>query len=391
MRDLASFAVAASLCATAVVGLSCERASAQQANDFKIGWILPQVGPVAETARNFMDGVEVGLDIINNSGGFGGLKGRIIVCDSQNQEAQAVICAKKLINEDQVNLMLGATGTPQTVAITPTIEAAGIPMFALAGGSVAWVPVKKWIFKTFAGNDDQVPAEHAFLKKKGWLRAALVRDNSVFGNDAANTVHMVAKKFGIEIIAEEVYSPTDTDVTAQITHVRSLNPDVILNMGQNLTTSVMVSKKVVQLGMKTPIITGTNNVVADFPKLVPESMAQTYLAGSKIVVGDLAADDPLYAPITAYLKRYKDMRGSLDKLTANTPQVADALMFVAAVAKNLGGKVLDKAALRDAIEGSQRVAGLQGFWKFSPDNHASDFSDGVMMVQYVDGAWKAAK
>ncbi len=144
MTRYARFSVVAAAGALALLGLANGQSPAfAQASTFKIGWILPQVGPQAEVAKEYMDGVEVGLDMINSSGGFGGHPGKVIVCDSQGQEAQAVICAKKLINEDGVNLMLGATGTPQTIAIEPTVAAGGVPLFALAGGSAAWMPVKK--------------------------------------------------------------------------------------------------------------------------------------------------------------------------------------------------------------------------------------------------------
>src|SRR5581483_12122165 len=102
------------------------------------------------------------------------------------------------------------TGTPQTVAILPTIQAAEMPLFALAGGAVAWVPVKKWVFKSFPGNDDQIPAEMDFALQRGLKRAALLRDNSVFGKSTADTVMEVAKQKGVQIIADEVYAPTDT-------------------------------------------------------------------------------------------------------------------------------------------------------------------------------------
>ena len=335
-------------------------AHAQQ-DEFKIGWILPQVGPVAETAKAYMDGGEVALAMINDSGGIGGLKARMIICDSQNQEQQAVLCAKKLINEDKINLLLGATGTPQTVAILPTVQAAEMPLFALAGGSVAWVPVKKWVFKSFPGNDDQIPAEMDFALQRGLKRAALLRDNSVFGKSTADTVMDVAKQKGVQIIADEVYAPTDTDVTAQVTRIRALNPDIILNLAQNLTAAVMVSKKIVQLGMKQPIMLGTNNVVPDYATLVPEAIGQSYFAGSKLVLQDLPATDPLYPTIHAFVTRYKAMRGANGQLTANTIPVADVLLFVQTVSKPLGAKVLDKAALRDAIEGAHHIAGLQGF------------------------------
>ena len=375
--------------AAAAFGLLCGQGAAQaQPKEFKIGWILPLIGPVAETAKAYMDGSEVAIAMINDAGGIGGLKARIIICDSQNQEQQAVICAKKLINEDQVNLLLGATGTPQTVAILPTIDAAGIPLFALAGGSVAWEPMKKWVFKSIAANDDQIPAEMDFLLKRGWKHAALIRDNSVFGQSTADTVNQVAKQKGVTIVADEIYSPTDTDVTAQVTHLRALNPDIVLNLAQNLTAAVLVSKKMVQLGMKTPIMLGTNNVVDSYARLVPAAVGQSYFAGSKLVLKELPANDPLYPTISAFLKRYHEMRGAAAQPTANTVPVADVLLLTASVAKPLGAKVLDKAALRDAIEGAHNIAGLQGIWTFSPTEHGTSLADGMVVIRYDNGEWK---
>jgi branched-chain amino acid transport system substrate-binding protein len=375
--------------AAAVFGLLSGRGPAQaQPTEFKIGWVLPLIGPVAETAKAFMDGSEVALAMINDAGGIGGLKARIIICDSQNQEQQAVICTKKLINDDQVNLLLGATGTPPTIAILPTVEAAGIPTFAIAAGSVAWEPVKKWVFKAIAANDDQIPAEMDFLKLRGWTHAALIRDNSVFGKDTSDIVHAMAKQQGVDIVADEIYSPTDTDVTAQVTRLRALNPDIVLNLAQNLTAAVLVSKKIVQLGMKTPIMLGTNNVVDSYARLVPAAVGQSYFAGSKLVLRELPANDKLYGTITAFLKRYKEMRGADAKPTANTIPVADVLLLTATVAKPLGAKVLDRAALRDAIEGAHGIPGLQGIWTFSPTEHGSSLADGVVVVRYDNGEWK---
>ena len=98
--------------------------------EFKVGFVLSQIGPLAELSKAFLDGAEVGIAMVNDAGGVGGLKARLVVCDSQGQEPQAVICAKKLTNDDQVNLLVGATGTPQTMAIIPTVEAIGVRYLA---------------------------------------------------------------------------------------------------------------------------------------------------------------------------------------------------------------------------------------------------------------------
>ena len=150
--------------ATVALAATCTPSGAEP--DFKVGLVLSQIGSLAELSKVFLDGAEIGIAMVNDAGGIGGLKARLVVCDSQGQEPQAVICAKKLINDDQVNLLVGATGTPQTMAIIPAVEAVGVPLFGMGAGRVIWEPVKKWVFKSFPSNDDQLPVEIDFARTK---------------------------------------------------------------------------------------------------------------------------------------------------------------------------------------------------------------------------------
>jgi len=363
---------------------------AQAQSEFKVGFVLSQIGPLAELAKTYLDGAEVGVAMVNDTGGIGGLKVRLIACDAQGQEPQAVICAKKLINDDKVNLMIGATGTPQTMAIIPTVESAGVPLFGMGAGRVIWEPVKKWVFKSFPSNDDQIPAELNYAKKKGWNRVALLTDNTSFGKDTVEMTRDVMKKNGMELVAEESYSPSDTDVTAQVTRVRAANPDVVLNLAGTIPLGILVAKKATQLGMKTPLVQGMNFVVENYPSMVPQAIDQSYFAGSKMMV-DLPPSDPLYANITAFRKKYAAMRGASAKPNGNTITVPDILLMVQKVTQGMGAKVLDPEALRSAIEGARDIPELQGIWNLSPTNHGNSFAAGTVVLTNVKGEWKLAQ
>jgi branched-chain amino acid transport system substrate-binding protein len=364
--------------------------AAQAQSEFKVGFVLSQVGSLAELAKTYLDGAEVGVTMVNEAGGIGGNKVRLIACDAQGQEPQAVICAKKLINDDQVNLMIGATGTPQTMAIVPTAESAGVPLFGMGAGRVIWEPVKKWVFKSFPSNDDQIPAELNYAKKKGWNRIALLTDNTSFGKDTASMTHDIVKANGLELVAEEFYAPSDTDVTAQVTRVRGANPDMILNLAGGIPTGILVAKKALQLGMKTPLMQGMNFVVESYPPMMPQAMGQSYFAGSKLMV-NLPPSDPLYPNITAFRKKYSEVRGASATPNGNTITVPDILLMVAKVSQGMGAKALDKEALRSAIENVKDFPGLQGIWNLSPTNHGNSFAAGTVVLTNVKGEWKLAE
>jgi branched-chain amino acid transport system substrate-binding protein len=374
--------------AAAILALAPAASEAQ--SEFKVGFVLSQIGPLAELAKTYLDGAEVGVAMVNETGGIGGLKVRLIACDTQGQEPQAVICAKKLINDDKVNLMIGATGTPPTMAIIPTVESAGLPLFGMGAGRVIWEPVKKWVFKSFPSNDDQIPAELDYAKKKGWNRVALLTDNTSFGKDTAEMTREVVKKYGMELVADESYSPSDTDVSAQVTHVRAAKPDVVLNLAGTIPLGILVAKKATQLGMKTPLVQGMNFVVDNYPGMVPQAIGQSYFAGSKMMV-DLPSSDPLYGNITAFRKKYAEMRGASAKPNGNTITVPDILLMVQKVTQGMGDKVLDPEALRTAIEHAHDIPELQGIWNLSPTNHGNSFAAGTVMLTNVNGTWKLAE
>jgi branched-chain amino acid transport system substrate-binding protein len=374
----------------AAVMLALAPAASKAQSEFKVGFVLSQIGPLAELAKTYLDGAEVGVAMVNETGGIGGLKVRLIACDTQGQEPQAVICAKKLINDDKVNMMIGATGTPPTMAIIPTVESAGVPLFGMGAGRVIWEPVKKWVFKSFPSNDDQIPAELDYAKKKGWNRIALLTDNTSFGKDTAEMTRDVVKKYGMELVADESYSPSDTDVSAQVTRVRAAKPDVVLNLAGTIPLGILVAKKATQLGMKTPLVQGMNFVVDNYPGMVPQAIGQSYFAGSKMMV-DLPSSDPLYGNITAFRKKYAEMRGASAKPNGNTITVPDILLMVQKVTQGMGDKVLDPEALRTAIENAHDIPELQGIWNLSPTNHGNSFAAGTVMLTNVNGTWKLAE
>jgi len=380
-----------SLLAT-IVALGAGPALAQGAGEFKVGYVASITGVIAPITRYYMDGLDAGVKMVNGTGGVGGLPVRVIKCDSQSNEAQAVLCTKRLIAEDNVNMLLGVGGTAPTVAIEPTVQAAGIPLFAIAAGRVAYAPLKKWVFKAIIGNDDQVPTVVKFLKRKGWVKVALIRDNTAFGNDSARSIKEEAARDGVEILTDEVYTPTDTDITAQLTRIRGLHPQAVINYAIGIGVGGLIAKEMIQLGMDQPSFVGMNQQIDGYAKNAgAAATAHTYFVAAKVAsAADLPKDDPLYGSIATFTRYFKEAHP--DQIAnSNTPTAVDAILIAQAAGKSLGKKVLDRAALREAIEHVTDLAGLQGFWTFTPEQHWSSLEAGAQIVTYDGTNWIRAK
>lgn len=359
------------------------------AEEFRIGLVMSLTGPNAEVGKLYVAGANTGIAMINARGGIGGMQARLITCDTQSVEQQAVICARKLALQDKVNLLMGTGSTPQTIAMLPTVKAAGVPTFSIAAGNVTYTPLRKWVFKGLAGNDDFIPVIMAYLKSKGWTRAALIRDNGPFGADTASTVKARAAEAGVEIVADEVYSPTDTDMTAQVTRIRGTKPDVVLNMAITPPPGAIIARTAVQLGITAPMFVGANLQSDAFAHLLGDAAAQTIFVGSKVILAQVAQDDPLHDNIAAFKAAFAKVNPGV-KIGSLSPATADGMLLAQAAARSLGAKALDPDALRTALEQLHDVPGLQGIWTFSPTDHGSALRNGIALVRIKGGEWVAA-
>ncbi|HUK58044.1 MAG TPA: ABC transporter substrate-binding protein [Stellaceae bacterium] len=361
-----------------------------RAEDFKIGAILSLTGPGADIGKYLVEGAKAAVAMVNAKGGIGGMHVEMTVCDTQTVEQQAVLCARRLLFDQKVDLLLGAGTTPQTQAILPTVAQAGVPTFAIAGATVNFRPLKKWVFKALATNEDQIPAALAFLKGKGMKTIADIRDNGPFGADVAANLKTAADAAGMQIVDEELYTQTDTDMTAQVTHVRASNPDVIWDFSSNPPPGAIIAKKVAQLGMKQPIVGGVNLQTKAFAELAGEGSNQFLYVGYKAAAAGVSGSEPLAANLKAF-------RAEFDKIDPGAEVVglsvtcADSILLTQVAAKSLGAKALDHEALLHALETIKDVPGIQGFWTFTPTSHESSLESGIAMLKYVKGEWVAAK
>jgi len=344
-------------------------ASAQTgASEFKIGVVLPLTGPVAANGKYELTGAYVAEDMVNATGGIGGVPARIIVCDSQSQEQQAVICAKRLTSDENVNLLLGAGVTPQTMAIIPTVLSSGTPLFSLAGGAVTYNPLKKWVFKGHFGNDDFMPPLLDYLKKKSFKKVAVLADTGPYGSDVLDQINKQFPGSGIEITNLEKYAPTDTDFSAQITRIRAAKPDAVVNLAPSEQTGAAISKKIIQLGINVPIVIGPNLQTETFLALAGDTVESMVFISSKVVFENIPKDDPASAVIADFRSKFAK-RYPKDSALSLSVVAADGILITQQAAKALGKDAADRDKLLAEIEKTSNFPAIQGIWTLSSTSH----------------------
>lgn len=395
IKSTASMKVPFGRLVTALAGAAAMAAAAAfpgaaGAKEFKVGFIMSLTGPSGVLGKVTLEGARAGIQMVNSTGGIGGAKVRLVICDVKSSEQQAVICARRLAFQDKVNLMVGTGSTPQTLAILPTVTAAKIPLFSVTGSPRPYRPVKKYVFKGIQGLGDQIPLLVQFLKEKKLNKVYVIHDNGPLGQAIGGIFKKVVAGAGIEVLGTELYSPTDTNVTAQVTRMRAAKPDAVLNIAITPPAGALIVKTMKQLGMNVPILVGSNLQNRGFVKLAGDAVDNIVFPAGKVVLKELPEGDPVRPTLMKFRSIFAKMYKGREPSSLSV-WLVDPLILAQHAAKSIGEKALDPVALTNALETIKDVPATQGVWTFSPKSHTTNLSDGMILVHFRANRWVVAK
>lgn len=372
-------------CVAAALALVALAALAEE--PIRIGSVLSLTGPAAFLGDPELKTLNLYIERINAGGGVLGRKLELVHYDDASDASKANTFAKRLIEQDKVQFVIGGTTTGSTMAMVPLIERAGVPFISMAGGVAIVEPVKKWVFKT--PHTDRMAAEKVFedMKKKSISRVGLLSETSGFGQSGRKEARGVAGKYGITLVADETYGPKDTDMTAQLTKIRAtegLQALFVIGLGQG---PAIVTRNHQQLGIKVPLYHAHGVASDEFIKLAGAAAEGVRLpAAALIVAKQLATNDPQKEVVTAYDKAYRE-RYKEDVSTFGG-HAYDALMLLTDAIKRAGGS--DPAKVRDAIEQTRGYMGTGGLVNFSATDHLGLDLTAFRMVEIRNGDWVLA-
>ncbi|MDI1244215.1 MAG: ABC transporter substrate-binding protein [Rhodoferax sp.] len=362
--------------------------AAMAADTIKIGSVLSVTGPAAFLGDPELKTLQMYVEEINKKGGVIGRQLELVHYDDGSDASKANGFAKRLIDDDKVDLMVGGTTTGATMSMAPLVEKAGVPFISLAGAVVVVEPVKKWVFKT--PHTDRMAAEKVFedMKKRGLTKVALFSETSGFGQSGKKETEGVAAKYGITLVANETYGPKDTDMSPQLTKIRNV-PGVqavfIFGLGQG---PAIATKSYKQLGMTLPLYHAHGVASEEFIKLAGPAAEGVRLPAAALLVADkLAANDPQKPVAEGYANAFK-AKWKTDVSTFGG-HAYDGLMLAVDAIKRAGST--DKAKVRDAIEATKGFVGTGGVVNMSATDHMGLDLSAFKMLEIKGGDWTLAQ
>ena len=374
--QLKQIAVGAALAVGAMVAMA--------ADPIKIGAVLSVTGPAAFLGDPELKTLQMYVEDLNKKGGVLGRQLELVHYDDGSDANKANGFTKRLIDNDKVDVIIGGTTTGATMSMVPLVTKAEVPFISLAGAVVVIEPVKKWVFKT--PHTDRMAAEKVFedMKKRNLTKVALLSETSGFGQSGKKETEAVAAKYGITLVANETYGPKDTDMSPQLTKIKSA-PGVqavfVFGLGQG---PAIVTKNYKQLGITLPLYQSHGVASDEFLKLAgPAAEGVRLPSPAQLIADKLPANDPQKPVVTAYDKAYKE-RYKQDVSTFGG-YAYDGLMLAVDAIKRAGST--DKAKVRDAIEATKGYVGSSGKVTMSATDHMGLDLSSFRMLEVKNGDW----
>jgi branched-chain amino acid transport system substrate-binding protein len=372
--------------------LSAASAGVAFAQDIKVGVTLSATGPAASLGIPERNTIPLLPKTI------GGKNVQYIVLDDASDTTTAVKNARKLITEDKVDVLVGSTVTPNSLAMIDVAAEAETPMISMAASSRIVDPVdakRRWVFKTPQNDQQMAFVIVSHMLGQGVKTVGYIGFADAYGEGWWNEFSKLAETRGLKIVANERYQRSDTSVTGQVLKLVSARPDAVLIAGSG-TPAALPQKTLKERGYAGKIYQTHGVANNDFLRVCGKDCEGTFLpAGPVLVSEQLPNDHPVKKSATAYVNAYEKAhgKGSVSTFGAHAWDVSVLLQAAVPVAlkKAQPGTKEFRAALRDALEGVKNAAGAHGIFSMSPSDHLGLDQRAAVMIQIRDGKWVMQK
>ncbi len=354
-----------------------------------VGVSVSATGPAASLGipeKNTVEVVKTEVD---------GVQVKYIVLDDATDTATAVRNMRKLISENNIDVMVGSSVTAASLAMVDVAAEAKVPVISLSGNAVVVVPqegAKKWAFKTPQNDSLMALALRKSMEKANVKTIGYIGFADAYGQGWLKELETALADSDIKIVATESYARTDTSVTGQVMKLIGAKPDAIV-VGTAGTPGALPQRELIQRGFKGQVYHTHGSANSDFLRVCGKACEGVLLpVGPVIVAEQLEDDNPIKKLGMEYTKLYNDKFGE-GSVSVFGAHMWDATALInAAIPKAIAsdrqpGSERFRVAMRDALENNKDVGGVHGIFNTTPEDHTGLDERARVMVKIVDGKW----
>ena len=378
--------------AAAVSGLLAAPAILRaQAAQISVGFITGQTGPGASIGIPYSRGIAAAMAYLDTIEGH---KIRLVQLDDGSDPSASTRSARKLVEEEKVDLLIGTSGSPGSVAIAavageqkvPFVSISPLPATAGKGEGGFWavsIPQPPSLM---------VAAVVAQMQKAGIKNVGYIGFSDAWGDLVYGALSDTAPPLGIKIVTDERYARPDTSVTAQALKIIAARPDAVMTGGSG-TPGALPFLALRERGYRGPIY-GTHALInPDFIRVGGTAVEGVLAPTGPVIVAEQLPDSN---PVKKVGLEFRAAH-----LKANNVAATDAfsaysfdgwLVFVAAAKRALAstppGTPAFRSALRDELYRTKDVVGCHGVYTYAQSSNSGVDERARVIVTLEKGQWK---
>jgi branched-chain amino acid transport system substrate-binding protein len=369
--------------------LAAGLASAALAADLKVGFITSLSGPGSSIGIPYAKGIQAAAAYKPE---VGGRKIQLIQLDDASDPSTAARNARKLIDEEKVDVLIGTSGVPGSMAIAAVARESKTPMIGITPLSFAGEE-GAWTVTVAQPVPLMVSAVVDSMKRAGVKTVAYIGFSDSWGDLVYDALMKSAEPAGIKVVTNERYARADSSVAGQVLKIVAAHPDAVITGGSG-TPGALPYRALAERGWKGQIY-GTHALInPDFVRIGGSSV-EGLLAptGPVIVAEQLPASNPIRKVALDFRTAYEKANGAAPTDAFSAYSFDAWLLFADAAQRAINAKAEPgtpqfRVALRDAIVNTKELVGTHGVYNFKPDNRYGSDERSRVMVKLEKGQWK---
>jgi len=357
---------------------------AAEGSAIKIGALFAVTGDASSLGEPEADTAKMLEKQFNEAGGIAGRQVEIIIRDTKGLEADTLNAAKELVEKENVVAIVGPSRSGTTMAVVDYVEGSEAPLISCAAARAITDPVKNWVFAVPPGDRDAVYRIYRYMNAQSITKIAILTSSSGYGAEGLKQLTEQAPDAGIEIVAEESFNASDTDMIAQLTRIKGTDAQAVVCWGVGKAPA-LIAKSMRQLAIEIPLFQSSGVANRRFIDAAGDASNGVIMPAAKLIVLDqLPSDEPQIAALTEYQEMFVAEYGHEPDHYGG--HAWDALHIVKQALERAGADA-DRAAIRDEIEKTDNFVGIGGIFTYGADDHYGLSPDAFTMVTIEDLNW----
>jgi branched-chain amino acid transport system substrate-binding protein len=374
--------------AAAIVAASLALAGAAQAQ-VTVGFVTSQSGPASSIGVLYDKGMKAGVEYANT---IGDEKVKLIQLDDSSDPSTATRNARKLIEENKVDILIGTATAASSNAMVAVANELKVPLLAISPISVAPSDTgERWGLCIPQPPDLMVKVVVDRMKRDGVKNFAYIGFVDAWGDLVYNGAKKPAEADGLKILTNERYSRTDTSVMGQVLKMMTTKPDAVL-LGGAATQGALPALTLAERGYKGPLYGTPALLNTDFIRVGGKAVEGVQVSAGPVIVAEQLPDDHFSKKISmAFRDAHQKANGAAPTDGFSAYSFDAWLIFMDAAKRALAtakpGTPEFHTALRDAIFSTKELVGTHAIYNFKPGESYGVDERGLVLVRLANGQW----